>query len=157
MPQEQKSILLFEDDFESMHDLKEHLEETMGWHVELTADRGLPERLGQERFDLVIVDAMIRPTSLDAEGKEVENVHFDNTRWLETGIEFLRRLRKGEFSQEGDTGTSPNVPVIILSAAATHSVERELGDHLTVEGYAEKPFRLEDMVERIRKLLQELP
>jgi CheY-like chemotaxis protein len=155
MQRKQKKILLFEEDFESMRGLKEHLEEEMGWDVELTADKGLLERLSQERFDLIIVDLMIRPRSLDADGKEIQNVHFDGVNWHKTGLEFLRRLRRGEFSQEAGLGTSPNVPAIILSAVAGYSVTDELGEDVRFNGYLEKPFRLEEFVEKIRELLQE--
>jgi len=150
-----KRILLFEEDFESMYDLKEHLEEDIGWDVELTADRSLLERLRHERFDLIVVDLMIRPTSLDAEGREVQNVHFDGVNWHKTGLEFLRRLRKGEFSQKPDLGTPPDVPAIILSAVAGYSVTDELGEDVRFNGYLEKPFRLDELIEKIRELLQE--
>jgi CheY-like chemotaxis protein len=155
MRRKRKKILLFEEDFESMRDLKEHLEEEMGWDVELTADRSLLERLGHERFDLIVVDLMIRPTSLDAEGREVQNVHFDGVNWHKTGLEFLRCLRGGEFSEKPGLGTSPDVSAIILSAVASYSVTDELGEDVRLNGYLEKPFRLEELVEKIRELLQE--
>jgi len=155
MQRKQKKILLFEEDFESMYDLKEHLEEEMEWDVELTADKGLLERLRHERFDLIVVDLMIRTMSLDADGKEVQNVHFDGINWQKTGLEFLRRLRKGEFSAKPGLGTSPDVPAIILSAVAGYSVTDELGENVRLNGYLEKPFRLEELVEKIFGLLQE--
>jgi CheY-like chemotaxis protein len=150
-----KRILLFEDDFESIFFLKEYLEEEQGWSVELTAEKSLPERLSREQFDLIVVDLMIHPISFDAEGYEVQNVHFEGVSWLRTGLEFLQRLRQGKFSREANRGTSPDVPVIILSAVADYSVEDELGEGIAVEDYLEKPFRLEELVERMRKLLQE--
>jgi CheY-like chemotaxis protein len=152
---QQKRILLFEEDFESMRGLKEHIEEETGWHVDLTAEAGLLERLSRERFDLIVVDLMIHPTSLDADGKEVQNVHFDGVHWLKTGLEFLRRLRKGEFSKEAGVGTSPDVPVIVLSAVADYSVEKELRKEISVDGYMVKPFRLQELVERMRRALEE--
>ena len=151
----QKRILLFEDDFESMRDLKEHLEETFGWQVTLAADQGLPGRLGSERFDCVIIDAMVRPTSLDENGLEVQNVHFDAVSWLETGLEFLRRLRRGEYSRESGVGTPATVPVIVLSATTAGSIRQALGAGVPVEGWAEKPFRLDDLVAHIRRVMQE--
>jgi CheY-like chemotaxis protein len=155
MQDKQERILLFDDDFESMRHFKEHIEEELGWYIELTAERSLLERLSRERFDLILVDLMIHPTSLDADGQEVQNVHFEGISWLKTGLEFLRRLRKGDFSKEAGLGTPPDVPVIVLSAVADYSVENELGEDIRMEGYVEKPFRLEDLVERIRRLLQE--
>jgi CheY-like chemotaxis protein len=153
MQDKQKKILLFEDDFESMRYLKEHIEEELGWRVELTAEGSLLERLGHERFDLIVVDLMIHPTRLDADGREVQNVRFEDISWLRTGLEFLRRLRQGEFSQEMGLGTPPDVPVIILSAVADYSVEEEKG-RIQVQGYVEKPFRLDDIIGRMRALLE---
>lgn len=154
MQRERKSVLLFEEDFESMRDVKEHLEETLGWHVELTAEKALLERLSRERFDLIVVDVMIRPKSLDAEGKEVHNVHFDGVNWRSTGLEFLRRLRNGEYSGAG-LGTSPDVSVLVLTAAGDHSELEKLAKEVQFGGYMEKPFRLQELVERVRTLLKE--
>lgn len=155
MEGKRKRILVFDDDFESMRDFKEYIEEEPEWDVELTANRSLLERLSHERFDLIIVDLMIRPASLDADGEEVQNVHFDGVNWQRTGLEFLRRLREGEFSEEVGLGTSPDVPAIILSAVASYSVTDELGENVRLNGYLEKPFRLEELVEKIHGLLQE--
>ena len=155
MQGEQKRILLFEDDYESMRLFKEYIEEEMGWYVDLTADRSLLERLSYEHFDLIIVDLMIRPKSFHTDGKEVQNVHFDGVNWQKTGLEFLRRLRKGEFSEELGLGTSPDVPAIILSAVAGYSVTDELGKDIRLNGYLEKPFRLDELIEKMCKLLRE--
>lgn len=155
MQGKQIKILLFEDDYDSMRHLKEHVEEELGWQVTLTAESTLLERLEHERFDLLIVDLMVHPTSLDADGQEVRNVRFNGIPWLRTGLEFLRRLRAGEFSKEAGVGTSPQVPVIVLSAVADYSVENALEEEVRIEDYVEKPFRLEEMVEHIRRLLQE--
>lgn len=155
MAANQKKILLFDDDYESMSALKQYLERALGFQVELTAERAIPERLARERFDLVCVDLMIHPTSLNAADEEVENVHFEGVNWRKTGLEFLRRLRQGEFSQAGGTGTSPDVPVLVLSAVANYSVGAELGQGMRVEGYVEKPFDLEAMIHQICHLLPE--
>lgn len=155
MAAKQKKILLFDDDYESMAVLKQHLERALGFQVELTAERTLLERLACERFDLVCVDLMIHPISLNAADEEVKNVHFEGINWRKTGLEFLRRLRKGEFSQASGPGTSPDVPVLVLSAVANYSIGPELGQTMRVEGYVEKPFDLEEMIDRICKLLPE--
>ena len=42
----------------------------------MTAEADILERLAAEAFDLIMVDLMIRPESLDAEGNTVQNVHF---------------------------------------------------------------------------------
>jgi CheY-like chemotaxis protein len=154
MPSEQHRILLFEDDYESMRYVKEHLEEELGWSVELSAAVDVLERLGREKFDLVILDLMIQPKSLDAEGLEVENLHFEDITWKRTGLEFLKRLRAGDFNRQPGAGTSPDVPVMVLSAVAGYSVEGKLDPGVFVNKYLEKPFRLDDLVRCIRELLK---
>jgi CheY-like chemotaxis protein len=155
MAREPFSILMFEDDYESMHDLKEYLEEDLGWRVELSAEQGLPERLCTDRFDLIILDLMIKPQTVNAAGVEVNNVHYPDVVWRKTGPEFLRRLRAGEYRGSEGQGTLPDVPVLLLSAVAGYSVEEELGKDVRYSAYLEKPFRLEELTEQIRKLLKE--
>lgn len=138
-----------------MSDLKEYLEEELGWSVELTAARNILERLGQERFDLITVDVMIHPLSLDADRQQIQNVHFEGVSWLKTGLEFLKRLRTGKLSHDAEQGTSPNVPVIVISSLPNQSIMSELGEGIHVDGCIEKPFRLSEMVDRMCKLLQE--
>jgi len=151
----QKHVLVFEDDFDSMGALKEYTEAEFGWHVELSAERGLLERLAHERYDLIMVDLMIHSTSFDANGNEVQNVHFEGINWRETGLEFLRRLRRGEFSQEAGVGTQPDVPVMILSAIADETVGQEIDRDFSIQAYVEKPYRLEEIVSLMRELLSE--
>ncbi len=155
MKKRPKRILLFDDDYESMSPLKQFIELKMKLQVELTATEQLPERLAHEQFNLICMDLMIHPKSFDADGMEVHNVHFDGVNWQRTGLEFLKRLRAGEFQTESCSGTSPQVPVIVLSAVANYSIENELGEDIAVDGYVEKPFALEEMTERIHRLLQE--
>jgi CheY-like chemotaxis protein len=155
MPTKPRKLLLFEDDYESMQDVKEYIEEEIHWEVVLSAQTDVLDRLRHEQFDVVVVDLMIHPTSFDAEGRQVENVHFVGVPWVKTGLEFLRRLRKGEFAGEAGAGTSPDVPVLILSAVAGYSVTDELGKAIRVSAYVEKPFRLADLVMRIRTLVKE--
>jgi CheY-like chemotaxis protein len=147
-------ILLFEDDFASMRDLKEFLEDELGWQVELSAAEDLLAQIGHERFDLLVVDAMIHPTSLDAAGEEVHNVHYEGVNWRRTGLEFVRRLQRGEYISQAGRGTPPDVPVLILSAVASYSVEEDLHQEITVQGYVEKPFRLGELIEQMRALVE---
>jgi len=150
-----KRILLFEDDYETMHVVKEYLDEVHGFYVELSAADSLSTRLSQEYFDLIIVDIMIKPNSLDAHGMLVKNLHFEGVNWQKTGLEFLKRLRKGEFTQNPNSGTQSNTPVILLSAIADSSFVKELqNDRVPDVFYLEKPFRLEELVSLINKSLQ---
>lgn len=155
MANQRKKILIFDEDFESMRDLKEHLEEELGYEVVLTAEAGVAERLRRERFDLVLVDIMIHPRSPDAAGEEVVNIHFDDVPWLKTGLEFLRLLRQGAFSDETDIGTPPDVPVIVLSAAASDSIAPELAKQQLAQLYMKKPYRFREVLSNINALLKE--
>ena len=154
MSDKRKKILLLDDDYESMQSLKTYLEEELGWNVELSAERKLLDRLRREQFDLIVVDLMIRPLSMDPDKGEIQNINYDGVKWDRTGLEFLRRLRKGEYTQKGK-GTSPGVPAIILSAVADSAADGEWGKIIQNEHHVEKPFRLSGLVNLIRSLLQE--
>jgi CheY-like chemotaxis protein len=148
--QEPKKVLLFEENLESMRDVKEYLQEEFDWEVTITAETSILDRLRTERFDLVCVDLMILEKSLNEAGEEVDNLVFDTVPWLQTGVEFLHRLRRGEFI--GEHGTPSNVPVLVISAVAGASVEKLSSER--IQGYIEKPFRLEDLVAQMRRLLE---
>jgi len=155
MPKEPKKLLFFEDDYETLRHLREYLEQDLGWQVEVTAEASILERLASEAFDLILIDIMVRPESLDVEGHKVQNVHFDEVSWLRTGLAFLEHLRSGDFVVMPGQGTSPDVPVIVLSAVAHYSVEHELPPSSATIDYVEKPFRVSDLVARIKRLTQE--
>ncbi len=148
-----KRILLFDDDYESMEPLKLFLEAVNGFSVELTAQVDILQRLAQERFDLLCIDLMIHPISLDAQQQEVANVHFAGINWQKTGLVFLERLRRGDYNHPPAQGTLATVPAIVLSAVADRST-----DALTITAdplteYWEKPFDLEEIVDAIERLL----
>ncbi|HJS17732.1 MAG TPA: hypothetical protein VJ785_03225, partial [Anaerolineales bacterium] len=115
MSEKPRKILMLDDDFESMQTLQTHVRKELNAEVELSAEKNLLQRLGREKFDLLVVDLMIRPKSFNAENQEVENIHYDNVKWDRTGLEFIRRFRKGEYAQTGH-GTSADVPIIVMSA-----------------------------------------
>ena len=150
-----KRILLLDDDYESMSPLKFFLEEVHGHQVELTAAAELTERLRHERFDLLCVDLMIHPVSLDANNQEVANLHFEGVNWQKTGLSFYQQLRQGRFSDEEAAGTSPQVPVLILSAVANHLIDEPLVVRDKRTAYLEKPFDLEEMMSTLEKLLNQ--
>jgi CheY-like chemotaxis protein len=155
MPNKPKKLLFFEDDFENVRDLREYLEQDLGWQIEVTAEASILERLGADKYDLLVVDLMIRPESLDANGNNVRNVHFPGVSWLRTGLEFLQQLRNGAFVTTPGQGTSPDVPVIVLSAVANYSVEDALPDGDASTEYVEKPFKVGDLIACIERLTQE--
>jgi CheY-like chemotaxis protein len=147
-----KRILLFDDDYESMAPLKLFLEEINGYRVELTARADVPQRLATERFDLLCIDLMIHPVSLDANLEEVKNLHFDGVNWQKTGLVLLERLRRGDFSPTA-ASTPATVPAIVLSAVADRTTDElaVTADRQTV--YWEKPFDVEEIQGVIERLL----
>lgn len=147
-----KQILLLDDNYESMKPLKDALEAVFGYGVTLTAAATLLPQLAKERFDLLIVDQMIAPLSLDDQKQEVQNVHYDGVHWHHTGPEFVRRLRQGLYSESDQTGTQPNVPVILLSAVADSSMSQQQQQSLNISAYMEKPFDLEALHEVIENI-----
>jgi DNA-binding response OmpR family regulator len=145
-------ILMFEDDDEIMQSLQHYLQQEKGWNVDLSADAGLLERLSRERYDLLLVDIMVHREK-EVNGVLVLNVQFPGVHWRKTGLEFLKQLRRGEYSSQ--IGTPPNVPVIILSAVVDSSIETELGREINVQGIFEKPFILAKLASRMCELLGE--
>lgn len=150
-----KKILLLDDDYESMLPLKIFLETVHDFTVELTAKKDLLVRLPHEKFDLLCVDLMIHPIGLDAERHEVQNIHFDGVNWQRTGLAFLKQLREGQFSHDPKQGTSPQAPVILLSAVADTSAADVLEFSPYTTHYMEKPFDLDELLERINQLLKD--
>lgn len=142
-----QKILLFDDDYESLYPFKLMLE-TEGYDVVLTAGADILDRLAWEKFDLVCVDYMIHHASPNAAGETIENVRYDGVRWTHTGQEFLRRLRGGTYAGENGSGTSPDVPVIVLSATADPNEQTE------ANLVREKPFDTDEVFEKIEELLQ---
>jgi CheY-like chemotaxis protein len=153
MTQHLPKILLLDDDYESMNPFKGFLEALHDYQVELTAAETVLDRLRREKFDLICIDCMIHPKSLDAEQQEVVNIHFDNVNWQRTGLEFLTRLRQGDFSSEDGPGTSPQVPVIMLSAVVDPAYEMANGTTGLRTIYKEKPFDPEELAECIQQML----
>ena len=161
-----KRILIFDDDYESMEPLKLFLEEVSGYSVELTARADIPNRLATERFDLLCIDLMIHPVSLDAQLQEVTNLHFTGVNWQKTGLTLLERLRRGDFDQNDQaaghndsqnnhqSSTQANVPVIVLSAVADRSTDELTITDDPLTEYWEKPFDLEEIIGAIERLLR---
>ncbi len=154
MSERPKKLLLLDDDYESMESLHSYMKGEMELDVEFSADARLLERLDREKFDLLIVDVMIHPRSPNAQNEEVENIHYDGIRWDQTGLEFIRRFRMGEYTPTG-RGTSVSVPIIVLSAIADSTANRDWVKIIQSEHHMEKPFRLSELISLIECLLEE--
>ena len=147
-------ILLLDDAYDSMWPLKSFLESLGSYEVILTAQADVIHRLAHEAFDLVCIDIMIHPQSLDADGNEVENVQFPGVNWQKTGIAFLQHLHNGDFANGQEQATSPDVPVLILSAVAEYSLQEIKTSFNQFTRYMEKPFDVSDFLITVEQLLQ---
>jgi response regulator RpfG family c-di-GMP phosphodiesterase len=76
-------------------------------------------------------------------------------KWDRTGLGFLNRIRKGEYSGEKGQGTPSNIPIIVLSAVVDSEANSEWRKTLQNEHYLEKPFRLSDLQNLMHDVLQE--
>ncbi len=144
-------VLIF-DDNQDLVSVKRYLETHCDWDVVLSAAKDIPQRLSMERFDLILLDLMIAPKSWNHETcEEIDNVQFEGIDYYFTGIELLRRIRRGEYVQSEDLGTYPNVPVIAFSALASDPLKDELKDKLGVIDHFDKPFDPEELSDAIRR------
>ncbi len=152
MNQKPIHILLFEDDDESLQYLKDHLEEENGWSVEMTAHESILERLKIEVFDLIVVDLMIHPNIDKSSDESISNVHYEGINYKSTGLEFIRRLRVGEYSTP--YGTSKDVPIVGISAFSDSIPEFEEDDPVSFITFLEKPFLLHEIVAKLKDLIK---
>jgi CheY-like chemotaxis protein len=149
-----RKVLLLDDDYESMAPLKELLETFYEFEVDLSAAKEILGQLRSVRYDLLCLDIMILPKSLNGDDREVENIHFAGVHWQRTGLAFLDRLRRGDFGGEGQ-GTAANTPIIILSAVADDSLADAgyLEDSQT--RHLEKPFEVDVLIETMLQMMDQ--
>ena len=140
MTERERRILYIEEDLDSLSDCFEMLREK--YRLEVGADWDLIKQPREEPFDLLILDIMIHTDSRDSENKIVESIRFPGVKWRQTGLEFLRRLRKGDYTS---FGLPPDTPVVVASAVVDHLVKEEIINDLGVdrEAYLEKPFTMD--------------
>jgi len=148
--QREKTIFYFDDDVDCIQEvvsaLKDRYDITRAAHwPAIQVKREVP-------FDLVIIDLMIHHFSIDEDGKEVQNISYkdDGISWQRTGVEFLKRIRNGEYQ---DYGFSKDVAVIIASAVVDHEAKEDTHDK-GISGYIEKPFTIEEIQLAIQDVLK---
>lgn len=141
-----RRVLMLEDNDKTMKSTRDYLAWKLSCDVDLTAEAQLTGKLPTTHYDLIILDVMIH-SETRCEGGNAPNVQFDGVPWDRAGLEFLRRLRRGDFSGPG--GTPADVPVIILSAKLRSSVEREVKDEMALRGWFEKPCDFDRLVRAI--------
>jgi CheY-like chemotaxis protein len=155
MSNQPRRILFLEDDHESLIPVCELLETIHGFEVDLSASHEVLDWLRQKQYDLLCVDLMISPKSVNEGDEVLDNLHFPGVHWQTTGLEFLRRLRRGELTDAQVPGTAAQVPVIVLSAVADDSAE--IGGPLDEERtrYIEKPFDVGELMSTITQMIEQ--
>ena len=147
---QKKSIFWFEDDAHSLtiyiEELRKKYELRIGAHLELI--KQTPPR----PFDLLLLDLMIHNISLDFEEfKEVYNINYKDIHWTQTGVEFLRLLRKGKYESYG---FSSSIPVIVATALVDNSIKENVGE-LGVNDFLIKPYTLDKLEASINKIFKQ--
>jgi CheY-like chemotaxis protein len=144
----EKKIFWFEDD---KHLLAAHLEKLQKkYEVIIGAHWELIKKTRQQAFDLVLLDIMIHKFSFDVKNqKEVENIEFQDVHWSSIGVEFLKRMRKGEYESYG---FKKNVPVIAATARVDYPT-REAVENIGVSSFLVKPFTIDKLKTSIEKVL----
>ena len=141
-------IYYFEDDLEGLEEVVEALKED--YDVINSAKVADVETKRKDHFDIVIIDIMIHPQEHEDDPQRTpENVTFADIPWTRTGVEFLRRIRRGQYKQ---FGFPQNIQCIIATAAVDQNMVKEL-DALGINKMLEKPFTIETMETAISELL----
>jgi len=143
-----KKIFWFEDD---KHLLEAHFKKLQKkYEVIIGAHWELIKKTRQQAFDLVLLDIMIHKFSFDVKNqKEVENIEFQDVHWSNIGVEFLKRIRKGEYETYG---FNKNVPVVAATARVDYST-REAVENIGVSDFLVKPFTIDKLKISIEKVL----
>jgi CheY-like chemotaxis protein len=157
MEQKAIKVLIIEDDkntVRALMALKEQIEKNFLCSVLISANISLLNLLKEEHYDLLIVDLMIHSSGKDEKGQEYKNIYFEGVNWKKTGIEFVRQIRQGAFWGESGIGTPPTVPIIVLSAITDVGADSFTG--LEDINYCDKPFRFDDLINRIEKVIKKM-
>ncbi len=147
MMAEKKTIIYFEDEPELLSAHLEALREK--YEVVVSASQDLIEQARPRPVDLIIVDLMIHLQGFNATGTQVENIHYQGVKWQKTGVEFLRRLRAGDYQA---LGLPAATPVIAATAMVDESTRREV-ERLGVNAYLEKPFSMDQLEAAVDAIL----
>jgi CheY-like chemotaxis protein len=147
-------ILILEDDENTINVINNSiflLEEQTHSSITITADESIRTIIGKEKFDILLIDSMIRPIRKDKDGNISENIHFDGVNWRKTGVELIKWVREGKLVLNQATSTSPLVPIIVLSAI-TNVISDSVTNYKNVE-LISKPYRVSELIDTINHML----
>lgn len=137
---EKKVIFWFEDQSAA---IESYLKEIRGdYEVVVSADINDIKQNRDHPINLLIMDIMIHPNGSDHETKtKVNNLHFEGIYWKDTGLEFLRRIRLGEYEQ---WGILQGTPIIVHTAVVDYQIEEQAME-LQISAFLKKPCSLSDL------------
>jgi len=145
MTNKKKHIFWFEEDLELLKDyynsLLDVFDVTFGASLDLVKQK--------RHVDLLILDIMIHQKSIVLNGKEIENLTYGEPSWDTTGMEFLSRVREGEYKV---FGFNKNVPVVIYSCRSEFTI-RERAKELKVSAFLEKPVSIDKFIGTVTGVL----
>lgn len=144
-----KNIFCFEDD---PYILESHVQALRKkYNVEIGASIELVEKQDREPIDLVIVDLMIHSEGLNPEKDRVkQNIHYDGIPWKKVGVEFLRRIKAGDYTS---CGFFKHTPIIVATGTGDFSTKVEV-EKIGVSDYLEKPFTIDMLDVAVEKALK---
>ena len=144
-----KRIFWFEDDAHSLIDYCEKLSQE--YNISIGAHKDLIEKKRDDSFELVVLDLMIHEFSFEYKSnKEVKNIRFDGVHWSIIGVEFLKRLRKGEYELYG---FPKNIPVIAATAIVDSPIKESV-ENMDVDDFLLKPFTIDRLKSSIGQALK---
>lgn len=143
-----KKIFWFEDDAYSLVDYYKKLNQE--YDVSIGAHKDLIEQERDDSFDLILLDLMIHESSFEYESNtEVKNISFNGVHWSIIGVEFLRRLREGEYQSYG---FPKDIPVIAATALVDSDIQ-EAVQNMNVNDFLVKPFTIDKLRTSIEQAL----
>lgn len=152
MREPRKRILYLEEDIDSLKDYIDMLR--ADYHVRAGATWALVQEDSPGPFHLLILDIMIHRESYAEAQRIVPSISFPGVDWKRTGLEFLRKLRTGAYT---NFGLPANIPVIVASAVADHPTREEIRSLLKAGSgiYLEKPFTMDELEAAVSSCLED--
>lgn len=150
MSEQKKRILFFEDQIEASQFYIEALNDE-GYDVTVTANEKKIFITPKEPFDLLLLDIMIKTKEHDDDERFEGNLHFEGIKWSETGLEFFKRIRQGDYIEYG---LSKDITCIVVTAIADADVIEQLYT-LKPKEIIGKPYKVETLLKEVRSVFEE--
>jgi DNA-binding response OmpR family regulator len=143
-----ETILLIEDERPTSGGLQSELS-SRGFKVQVAATASQASSLlSGFAFSAIVVDLIL------PDDEHSQKVHPGNPHTYRlTGMEIIRRIRRGEFA---DGGTPPKVPIFVLTCVLEESTSSEL-EKLGIVQFWSKPLGLAVVAERVKLFFQNRP